>query len=86
VAPRPVLQDRRGSRDELFAGQPTEVTLVLGLTDSGEISRHDLPDPGPTTHMRGPTSALFLAFWHRRDPVAFHVSGDRTPLEIRPHI
>jgi hypothetical protein len=24
---------------------------------------------------------LFLALWRRRDPTAFHVSGDRTVLE-----
>lgn len=65
---------------------PTEATVVLELTDSGEVSRHDLPDPGPETVVRGPSPELFLAFWHRRDPLAFHVSGDRTPLETWPHI
>jgi hypothetical protein len=65
---------------------PTEATLMLQLTDTGETVRQDLPDPGPETVVRGTTSELALALWHRRHPVAFHVSGDRTPLETWPHI
>ena len=65
---------------------PSEATLVLDITDTGEVSRHDLPHPGPETHIRGTAPELFLALWHRRDPVSFHVSGDRAPLETWPHI
>jgi uncharacterized protein (TIGR03083 family) len=65
---------------------PAEATLVLEITDTGEVIRHDLPDPGPETRIRGTAPELFLAVWHRRDPVALHVSGDRTPLETWPHI
>ena len=41
---------------------PTEATLVVERSDSGEVSRHDLPDPGPETVVRGSSPELFLAF------------------------
>lgn len=66
--------------------EPTEATLVLELTDSDDVIRHDLPHPGPETHVSGTAPELFLACWHRRDPLTFHTGGERTPLETWPHI
>ncbi|MCD2196835.1 maleylpyruvate isomerase family mycothiol-dependent enzyme [Actinomycetospora endophytica] len=66
--------------------EPAEATLIFEITDTGEVSRHDLPHPGPETHVSGTTPELFLAVWRRRDPTSFHTSGDRTPLETWPQI
>ncbi|MEJ2868131.1 maleylpyruvate isomerase family mycothiol-dependent enzyme [Actinomycetospora sp. OC33-EN08] len=65
---------------------PKEATLVVELTDLDETLTQDLPRPGPTTTMRGSAPEIVLAFWHRRDPVAFHAGGDRAILEAWPHI
>ncbi len=64
---------------------PAAATLVLELTDAGD-QRHDLPDPGPETVVRGTVSDVALGLWHRRDLLAMHVSGDRGVLEGWPRI
>jgi uncharacterized protein (TIGR03083 family) len=64
---------------------PSAATLVLELTDADD-QRHDLPDPGPETVVRGAVSDVALALWHRRDLLALHVSGDRGVLERWPRI
>jgi uncharacterized protein (TIGR03083 family) len=63
-----------------------QVTLVLEATDTGTRRVQHLPDPGPVTTLRGTASDLLLALWRRRDPLALHVDGPRTPLERWPSI
>jgi uncharacterized protein (TIGR03083 family) len=65
---------------------PTQATLALELTDTGERIEYHLPEPGPVTTMRGPASDLLLALWRRRDPLAHHAGGDRGVLEAWPKI
>jgi MDMPI C-terminal domain len=60
-------------------------TLVLEPTDLDERIEQHLPDPGPETVLRGTTSDLLLALWHRRDPVSLYVGGDEALLERWPH-
>lgn len=65
---------------------PAAATVVLEPTDRDERIERHLPHAGPETVLRGTTSDLLLALWHRRDPLALHVSGDRALLERWPHI
>lgn len=65
---------------------PSQATMVVELTDAEQVTRYDLPDPGPETRVRGTAPELVLALWHRRDPVAFHVSGDPAVLESWPRL
>jgi uncharacterized protein (TIGR03083 family) len=64
---------------------PAAVMLVLDLIDA-PAQRHDLPEPGPETVVRGSASDVALALWHRRDLLSLHAGGDATILENWPRI
>lgn len=64
----------------------TEATILLEQRDLGTTIRKDLGRPGPVTLLRGTSSRLLLALWHRIEPMELFVEGDRALLEAWPRI
>jgi uncharacterized protein (TIGR03083 family) len=61
-------------------------TLRFDLSDLGVVRERHVRAPGPVTVLRGTASDLLLGLWHRRDPSACVVDGDRALLADWPRI
>lgn len=68
------------------AAPPTEATIALHLRDHDVTISEHLPHPGPITTLRGSSSQLLLAMWHRIEPIHLFVAGDRSLIENWPRI
>lgn len=68
------------------AAPAAEATIALQLRDHDVTRSKHLPHPGPTTTLRGSSSEILLAMWHRIDPIELFVDGDRSLIENWPHI